>query len=552
MVVTARALCDNGSQVNLITTSIVQQLQLKTTSRKVTFTGIGGNTLGSSIGEVRLRIKLRDGGFLTEKFHVVKSITTYQPRNTTPKWNNLSGKLADEHYTQLGKINVLCGVGFWVKILEPKLLKSKNNLTIAQKTKLGYVIFESERDPYENESPYIGSVLESNSIKNLLDQIKKFWEVEEISLEKKRTLEEEKCEEIFISGHSRDKTGRYIVRMPFNEKIEKLGHSKKSALHQFFKMEYKMKRNTEFGDKYRLFMQEYEALGHMQRISERDESGYYTPHHGVLSSEKFRVVFNASSKTSTGVTLNECQLTGEKLQPDLQMILVNFRKYRYGVTADIEKMYRQILMHPDDRKYQKILWRAKEGDPIGVFELKTVTYGHTCAPHCAIRTLMQCAIDHEAKYPRAAKIVKTCFYVDDLLAGGDTLDEVRDIKNEVTALLGLGKLPITKWKTNGKFEEKLEIKEKDQSSVLGLYWDMKTDRFSFKFKEEKEEELIWTKRKILSTIGKLYDPNGYLGPVIMRGKMIIQQLWADKMDWDMQITGEIEKSWKLFNNDLKN
>ncbi|XP_031639220.1 uncharacterized protein LOC116351279, partial [Contarinia nasturtii] len=136
-------------------------------------------------------------------------------------------------------------------------------------------------------------------------------------------------------------------------------------------MEYKMKRNTEFGDKYRLFMQEYEALGHMQRISERDESGYYTPHHGVLSSEKFRVVFNASSKTTTGITLNECQLTGEKLQPDLQLILLNFRKYRFGVTADIEKMYRQILVHPSERKFQKILWRAREGDPIGVFELKT-------------------------------------------------------------------------------------------------------------------------------------------------------------------------------------
>ncbi|XP_031639210.1 uncharacterized protein LOC116351270 [Contarinia nasturtii] len=445
------------------------------------------------MGEVTLRIKLRNGKCITDKFHVVKSITTYQPRNTTPKWTNLIGKLADENYTQLGKINVLFGVGFWIKILEPKLLKLENNLTIAQKTKLGYVIFETKKDPYKNEYPYIGSVLEGTSIKQLLDQIKKFWEVEEISLEKKRTLEEEKCEEIFINGHSRDKTGRYIVRMPFNEKIQKLGYSKKSALHQFFKMEYRMKRNPEFGDKYRLFMSEYEALGHMQRISEEGESGYYTPHHGVLSSEKFRVVFNASSKTSTGITLNECQLTGEKLQSDLQMILLNFRKYRFGITADIEKMYRQILVHPSERKFQKILWRAKEGDPIGVFELKTVTYGHTCAPHCAIRTLIQCAIDHEEKYPRAAQLVKSCFYVDDFLGGGDSLEEA-----------------------------------------------------------EKEEELIWTKRKILSRIGQLYDPNGYLGPVIMKGKMIIQELWKDKKDWDEHISGSIKKSWNLFNDDLKN
>lgn len=49
----------------------------------------------------------------------------------------------------------------------------------------------------------------------------------------------------------------------------------------------------EFGDKYRLFM--YETLGHMEEIWEKEEEGYYTPHHGVLSASKFRVVFNASS-----------------------------------------------------------------------------------------------------------------------------------------------------------------------------------------------------------------------------------------------------------------
>lgn len=36
---------------------------------------------------------------------------------------------------------------------------------------------------------------------------------------------------------------------------------------------------------------------------------------------------------------------------------------------------------------------------------------------------------------------------------------------------------------------------------------------------------MWTKRKVLSRIGKLYDPNGFVGPIILRRKMIIQ-------DWD--------------------
>lgn len=157
-----------------------------------------------------------------------------------------------------------------------------------------------------------------------------------------------------------------------------------------------MKRNAEFATKYRAFMSEYETLGHMTQVRDVQEDGYYTPHHGVLSSNKFRVVFNASAKTTTGVSLNETQLVGEKLQQDLFVVLMNFRQYKYGITADIEKMYRQILIHPDDRKYQKILWRENEQEPIRTFQLNTVTYGHACAPHCAVRTLVQCARDNES------------------------------------------------------------------------------------------------------------------------------------------------------------
>lgn len=90
----------------------------------------------------------------------------------------------------------------------------------------------------------------------------------------------------------------------------------------------------------------------MEKISEREESGYYTPHHGVLTASKFRVVFNSFSPTSTGLSLNNCQLVGPKLQDDLADLLLRFRRYEYALTADIAKMFRQIEIHEEDRKYQ--------------------------------------------------------------------------------------------------------------------------------------------------------------------------------------------------------
>lgn len=549
--VRTRALCDNGSQVNLITTTIVQQLRETPNSERTSFVGVGGSKLGSSVGEIKLRIKLNDGRCMVTNFFVVKNITNYSPR-TNKRWTQLQGKLADENYYKPGKIHALLGVGSWIQIIQPEVLRSADGQSIAHKTKLGYVILEDTADPYQIEQPYIGAVTRGPSIRKLMDIVQRLWEVEEVPQLNKRTKEEQICEDVFKNQHLRDKTGRYVVRIPFNDKIHKLGKSKRMALHQFFAMENKMKKNREFAEKYKLFMSEYETLGHMKQVWEISESGYYTPHHGIMSANKFRVVFNASAKTSTGVTLNETQLVGEKLQRDLVEILMNFRQFKFGITADIEKMYRQIWIHEDDQQYQKILWRDNDKEPIKVFQLKTVTYGHACAPHSAIRTLMQCAYDHKNQYPRAAGMIKECFYVDDLLTGANNETEVDAIKEELISILKLGGFNITKWKTNGKFKEHIEFPEGEEQSVLGLCWNLSTDKFFYKLRSNDDNEKSWTKRKILSKIGKMYDPNGYLGPVIIKGKMIIQNLWRDNLDWDEEIKGELKTDWEDFNEDLNN
>lgn len=539
--------------MNLVTTSIIQQLQGKFHPDETTFIGVGGNSLGASLGSTQLEIQLRDGRCLVSKFHVVRNITNYCPSEASNCWEQLRGKLADEQYQRPGKIHLLLGVGCWIKIIQSEIIKSKDGHSLAHKTKLGYIILADHTDPYQVEQPYIGAVNRGASYQNLMKSIQKLWEVEEVPFTLKRSKEEERCEQIFTSQHTRDKFGRYIVKIPFSEEIHRLGKTKQIALQQFLSMERKMRKNDEFASKYRLFMSEYQALGHMEQHWDNTESGYYTPHHGVLSATKFRVVFNASAKSTTGVTLNDAQLVGERLQRDLVDILMSFRQFKYGITADIEKMYRQIWVHKDHQQYQKIFWRENEKEPLKVYKLKTVTYGHASAPHNAIRTLVQCAIDHEDQFPMGARLVRENFYVDDLLTGADSQEEVSYIKKELTNLLKLGGFPITKWKTNGQFQESIEFTDlEEEQSVLGLCWNLATDKLFFKLREQEAEDIIWTKRRILSKIGKMYDPNGYLGPVIIRGKMIIQELWRNAMNWDDEIKGDLKIKWKHFNNDLKN
>lgn len=102
-------------------------------------------------------------------------------------------------------------------------------------------------------------------------------------------------------------------------------------------------------------------MGHMAKANHSSGDCYYMPHHAVLkpdsTSTKLRVVFDASAKTPKNISLNQLMLAGPRLQDDLASILLRWRLHRYVVSADVEKIYRQIMVHPEHRRYQRIFWR---------------------------------------------------------------------------------------------------------------------------------------------------------------------------------------------------
>ncbi|GFX53933.1 integrase catalytic domain-containing protein [Trichonephila clavipes] len=202
-------------------------------------------------------------------------------------------------------------------------------------------------------------------------------------------------------------------------------------------------------------MNEYLALGHMHEISQKrdDETpNCYIPNHMVTNEKstttKCRVVFNASSKTKNGKSLNDVLMTGPKLQTEIFNHLIKFRSYRVAFAADIEKLYRQILILDEDCSYQRIVWRATPSDSLKSFELQTITYGTSCAPFLALRMLQQLYQDEEQNFLLAAKIARENIYIDDLLLGADTEVETKSIIIEIQNLLKSGGFIFRKWSSS--------------------------------------------------------------------------------------------------------
>ena len=163
-------------------------------------------------------------------------------------------------------------------------------------------------------------------------------------------------------------------------------------------------------------------------------SEYYLPHLRVLrvgeSSSKIRVVFNGSSKTSSGRSLNVILYTGAKLQRDISDVLLRVRLHRYIFMTDIAKMFRQIRVHRDDWSLQRILWLDNDGTAVA-YNLSTVTYGTRSAPFLAIRVLRQLVADEGDRYPLAVDPLTLGRYVDDICGGGDSVCELMQVARQV-------------------------------------------------------------------------------------------------------------------------
>ncbi|XP_036346632.1 uncharacterized protein LOC118755947, partial [Rhagoletis pomonella] len=220
-------------------------------------------------------------------------------------------------------------------------------------------------------------------------------------------------------------------------------------------------------------------------------------------------------------------------------------------------MYRQILLNPDQTKYQRIVFRKSSSEPINLYELNTVTFGVNCAPYLAIRTLLQLADDVESLYPVASDILKKCMYVDDVLAGGHTIESTIKAKDEVSMVLQSAGFPLRKWTSNCEKileglpkshllnEDFLDFEDTSTVKALGIRWNAHSDKFYFTAKPL-ETEVRFTKRAILSAIAKLFDPLGWLAPFVVTAKIIMQDIWLEGTGWDEIVSTASSDRWQNF------
>lgn len=216
------------------------------------------------------------------------------------------------------------------------------------------------------------------------DVQRKFFELEKIPAEDLiLTPEESGVVKHFENEHIRSISGRFIVPLPKKPDSKPHGESKMQAVRRYTQFERSLHSKGLFS-KIKAVRDEYFDIGHAVPVPDSDldkptEQVFYLPIHAVMKSSstttKICTVFDASAKTSTGVSLNDNVLVGPTVHSSLVDVLLRFRFHRMALNADVSRMYCAIELVTEDQDLHCFVWRSAPEEVLKDYHMTWITFG---------------------------------------------------------------------------------------------------------------------------------------------------------------------------------
>ena len=298
--------------------------------------------------------------------------------------------------------------------------------------------------------------------------------------------------------------------------------------------------------------------------------GYFIPwrivHNEGSISTPCRMVFDASSKTPGGNSLNGVLAKGQNRLVKIQSLLARFRLGRAAVTADISMAYNGTWLKPEYYKFQRYLWKKdlEEKEPTVVMYVLTLIYGvKPSGGQCqvAIETLANHFATH-GEHLEAARVLKKDVYVDDVLSSQDSVEDCYQVALGVEEILAKGSMKVKAFTFSGQEPAAAVSADGTHVGLAGYLWrpledcillDIGPPRLG-KAKRGKLPEPVagdfgtalstcFTRRTLTGMVARVFDPLGLATPVTANLKLDLHDLCSRKLDWDDQVPVELLTKW---------
>ena len=576
-----RILFDSGSQLSYISPQARKRLNLDVISQKpVSIKTFGNMQKQKVLDQVKFAVKSRDGNFniYVEAFvsDICYPLEQQVINLAQEKYKHLQNLvLADSNPENLAmNVDVLIGAQDYWNFIEHKTVRGQNG-PVAVASKLGFIL----SGPVENIDAKVYSsnnvvsthfmkveaeILEAKHVTS--SEVKSFFSPPVVDA---KNLANENRDDVIIKQFKQNikfENNRYEVKLPFKEVADQLGDNYLNAKNRLKTLTQKFKNNNEL-------LIEYDKIINEQRNCEIIEHApdykvnetHYLPHRPVIrdskASTKIRIVFDASCKSSKqGPSLNDVLEAGPSLTPLLQDVLLRFRGFNYAIIADIEKAFLQIHLAPEHRDYVRFLWFKDfnnidfdnfENNELVEYRLCRVLFGVTSSPFLLSATIIHHSEIYLEADPDFVDKLLSSLHVDDLTSGENDIPKAFTFYKSCKETLQEGGFNLRKFKSNSVELENMvysiypEDKQfSEDEKVLGLLWDKNIDSINFDFNEiQSKFTENPTKRSLSHSIASIYDPLGLITPVVVKMKILFQDVCIEKFDWDDLLSPELKHRW---------
>ncbi|XP_048483479.1 uncharacterized protein LOC125489920 [Plutella xylostella] len=379
---------------------------------------------------------------------------------------------------------------------------------------------------------------------------------------RKELPEHKRARELF-EGSVRRVGGRFEVGLPWRREGQHMPENYQSALRRLRAIERKIDRDPVFGSAYEKQMDNLFTKGYAVPADGSEASHprrWYLPHfavHNPNKPRKLRVVFDAAA-TAGGISLNNCLLEGPDLLLSLPGVLFRFRELPIAVCADIEEMFLRIQIRPEDQPAQMFLWRGSDrSSPPRQFRMASMLFGATSSPFLAHSVRNRNAEDFAASHPLAHRAVTQSHYMDDFVDSFNSPEEAREVVDQLRHVHAQAGFSLRSWSSSdpavlrdvpeelhARQPAMLPVGSSCDSKILGLLWDAARDQLAFSTSmcrvptEVRAQARAPTKREALSAVMSIFDPLGLLSHFSITAKILLQDLWRMRLDWDEPLPEE--------------
>ncbi|XP_061886479.1 uncharacterized protein LOC133637538 [Entelurus aequoreus] len=375
---------------------------------------------------------------------------------------------------------------------------------------------------------------------------------------------------IMDNEFTQNESKSWVAPLPFREPRKILPNNRQYAVSRLKSLQRTLIKNPEMQSHLTDFMQKMKDNGHAELAPpvQKNKEYWYLPFFGVYHPQKksqIRVVFDSSAQFE-GMSLNDALLSGPNLNNSLLGVLVRFRKHKVAITADIQQMFYCFLVREDCRDVLRFVWH-KDNNPkndIVDYRMCVHVFGNSPSPAVATYGLRRAAQQGEEKYGADVRqFVERDFYVDDALKSVPTEQGAINLVKRTQEMLAASNLRLLKIASNkvevmdafpvedrAKDLQDLDLFKDDlpDQRSLGIKWNIMSDYFTFHIPHTDKP---YTRRGVLSTVNSVFDPLGFLSPVIIQGRLLLRELSLHTTEWDSALPEDMRGKWVEWQQSLQ-